>query len=128
MKKLKISRLTPDSRYLQTVALKSGGINLSNLLLKSFALKLAAMVKILDSPKDSSFFLCKYFVGRCLSTSRSQWASLRDISVPSAVLPTPCYQACLDTLAKIGNCELISKRIYAALLAISSSPPVFPWQ
>ena len=53
---------------------------------------------------------------------------LKDNSAPSAALPTPCYQACLDTLAKIGNCELISKRIYTTLLALSSSSPVLPRQ
>ena len=53
---------------------------------------------------------------------------MRDISAPSAVFPTPFYLGCLDTLAKIGSCELISKRIYASLLSLSSSPPVLPRQ
>ena len=122
------SRIETVSRNTCYLPFKSGGIGLSNLLLKSQALKLAAMVKILDFPVDTNFFLCKYFVGRRLSTLRSQWAFLRDNSVPSAILPTPFYLGCLDTLAKIGSCELISKRIYASLLSLSSSPPVLPRQ
>lgn len=40
-----------------------GGVNICNFDLKARALRLAGMVSVLDSPDDSSFFLCTYFVG-----------------------------------------------------------------
>ena len=39
---------------------------------------LAGLAGTLDSPGDSSFFLCKYFVGRRLSSLRPCWFFLRD--------------------------------------------------
>ena len=39
---------------------------------------LAGLAGTLDSPRDSSFFLCKYFVGRRLSSLRPCWFFLRD--------------------------------------------------
>ena len=51
MKKLKISRLTPDSRYLQTVALntlKNGGLNLTDLETQIKAIRLSWISRIID--------------------------------------------------------------------------------
>ena len=55
-----------------------GGINLINFKLKAEALCLAGMVSIINSPCDSSFFFCKYFAGRLMSSLRPTWAHLRD--------------------------------------------------
>ena len=62
--------------------------------LKAQALRLAGMASVLNSPEDSGFFMLKYFVGRRLSCLRTEWLSLRDNSAPSAVFPTPFYEAC----------------------------------
>ena len=86
------------------------------------------MASVLNSPDDSSFFLCKYFLGRCLSSLRSEWSSLRDNSSPSASSPTPFYEACLDTLSRVGDSALVCKTLYQKLLSINSSPPILPRQ
>ena len=66
----------------------------------------------------------KYFVGRRLSCLRSDWLSLRDNSAPSAVFPTPFCEACLDTLSRVGESDLVSKVLYKKLLSVESSPPI----
>ena len=102
-----------------------GGISICNLPLKADALMLASLVTIIDSDEDSSFFLCKYFVGRRLSTLGSHWMYLRDNSSPSAALPTPFYASCLKTLTLLGErMDLTSKKIYGKLLLRTSSPPI----
>ena len=100
------------------------GINLINFKLKAQALCLAGMVSIINSPCDSSFFLCKYFAGRLMCSLRPTWAHLRDNSSPSAALPCLIYRSCLDTLSAVGNCDLTAKALYCKLLSISSSPPI----
>ena len=84
------------------------------------------MASTLDSPEDPSFFLCKYFVGRRCCFLRPVWLFLRDNSAPSAIFPTAFYEACLETLQKVGNSELSSKILYTKLLAIEASPPILP--
>ena len=101
-----------------------GGINLINFKLKAQALCLAGMVSIINSPCDSSFFFCKYFAGRLMSSLRPMWAHLRDNSSPSAALPSLFYRSCLDTLSAVGNCDLTAKALYCKLLSIGSSPPI----
>ena len=51
---------------------KNGGINLVNLKLKCEALRVTGMISTLNNLFDSSFYLCRFFVGRCLSTLRSE--------------------------------------------------------
>ena len=41
-----------------------GGVNIFNFELKAQAVCLAGIASVLDSPDDSSFFPCKYFVGQ----------------------------------------------------------------
>ena len=103
-----------------------GGINLINFKLKAQALDLclAGMVSIINSPCDSSFFLCKYFAGRLMSSLRPTWAHLRDNSSLSAALPSLFYRSCLDTLSAVENCDLTAEALYCKLLSISSSPPI----
>ena len=105
-----------------------GGINLINFKLKAQALCLAGMVSIINSPCDSSFFFCKYFAGRLMSSLRPMWAHLRDNSSPSAALPSLFYRSCLDTLSAVGNCDLTAKALYCKLLSIGSSPPILHQQ
>ena len=103
---------------------KFGGISICNLLLKSLALMLASLVAIIDSSEDSGFFLCKYFVGRHVSTLRSFWGYLRDNSSPSTALPAPFYASCLKTLTFLDeSTTLTSKKIYEKLLSVNLSPP-----
>ena len=101
------------------------GIGVCNLLLKADALMLGSLVMIINSDEDRSFFLCKYFVGRRLSTSGPHWKYLRDNSSPSAALPTPFDASCLKTLALLEETTaLTSKKIYETLLVRTSSPPI----
>ena len=118
------SRLETVSRNTCFLGPGSGGLGLRNFLLKCRALSLAGLASTLDSPGDSSFFLCKYFVGRRLSSLRPCWFFLRDNSAPCASSPTPFYNACLQTLSDIGNSKLSSEKIYLKLLSSSSSSPI----
>lgn len=106
---------------------ESGGIGICNLSLKSEALMLASLVSVIDSSEDSSFFLCKYLVGRRLSTLRSRWKYSWDNSSRSAASPMPFYAFCLKTLTSLDeSTPLTSKKIYEKLLSRNSSPPILP--
>ena len=118
------SKMETVSRNTFFLKLKDGGINVISLPLKAQALRLAGMAFVLNSPEDSSFFMLKYFVGRRLSCLRTKWLSLRDNSAPSAVFPTPFYEASLDTLSRVGDSALVSKVLYKKLLSVESSPPI----
>ena len=82
------------------------------------------MACTLGSPSDSSFFLCKYFVGRRLSRLRPEWAFLRDNSAPSAFSPSSFYDSCLSILFEIADTELSSKKVYSNLLQSNSAGPI----
>lgn len=49
-----------------------GGINLLNLRMKRQALRVAGMLSTLAILSGSSFYLCRFYVGRRLSTLRSE--------------------------------------------------------
>ena len=115
------SQLETVSRNTCFLSPRLGGLGLCNCLLKCCALSLAGLATTLDSPGDSSFFLCKYFVGRRLSSLCPCWLFLRDNSAPCTSSPTPFYNTCLQTLCNIGDSELFSKKIYLKLLSSSSS-------
>ena len=55
----------------------SGGLNVINLELKCKALNLSSVVYTINLPEDSSFFLCKYFIGTYLAPLRNEWLPLR---------------------------------------------------
>ena len=123
------SRIETVSRKTCHLPMKAGGINICNLRFKCDALRLASAITTINSPDDSSFFLCKYFLGRRLSTIRDQWSWLRDNSAPSAVSPTCFYGVCLQTLSQVGDAcgDLVAKKIYDNLLSRGSSPPLLPY-
>ena len=102
-----------------------GGTNLINFKLKAQALCLAGMVSIINLPCDSSFFLCKYFAGRLMSSLRPMRAHLRDNSSPSAAHPSLLHRSCLDTLSAVGNCDVTAKALYCKLSSIGSSRQFF---
>ena len=98
---------------------QSGGLGLDNFDLRCKSLGLAGMISTLGSPSDSSFFLCKYFVGRRLSRLRPEWAFLRDTaatSATSAFSPSSFYDSCLSILS--------SKKVYSKLLQSNSPGPI----
>ena len=64
------SRMETVSRNTCLVKTQSGGLGLDNFNLKCKSLSFVGMASTLGSPSDSSFFLCKYFVGRRLSRLR----------------------------------------------------------
>ena len=97
------SRIETVSRRSCCLSLKNGVLNVCDLRLKCEALRLTATIATVDNADDSSFFLCKYFIGRRLSSLRPQWAGLRDVAAPCAALPTAFYENVLDTLGKIGG-------------------------
>ncbi len=121
------SRIETVSRATCFLKPSSDGFGLCNLTLKCDALMLSALVTVVDCSDDSSFFLCKYFVGRRLSTLRPQWRHLKDNSTPSATSLTPYYTSCLETLTLLdSSIVLSSKKIYDKLLSFTSSPPILP--
>ena len=93
------SRIETVSRATCFLKPEFGGINICNLILRSDALMLASLVTMVGSPEDNSFFLCKYFIGRRLSTLRIMWKHLGYNLSPSAASLTPFYASCLKTLA-----------------------------
>lgn len=125
----KIETVARDTCYLPTFA---GGLNVANLDLKCMALRLSAIVATVSDPDDSSFFLCKYFIGSSLAALRPEWRSLRDNLSPSAAQPSRFYAKCLDSFAGLdalfsNNLPLSTKNIYRHLLKDHSSPPILPY-
>ena len=121
------SHIETVSRQTFFLPVKLGGCNLCNLKLKCDSLRVASMVSTVDSPDDNSFYLCKYFVGRRLSSLPPQWSTLRDNLTPSAISVTPFYESCLSVLSLFDdNVDLRAKKIYAFLLKRGSSPPLLP--
>ena len=51
---------------------KGGGINLLNFRMKCQAIRVAGMISTLVNLSDSSFYLCRFYVGRRLSTLRPE--------------------------------------------------------
>lgn len=126
----KIETVSRNTCYLPDI---SGGLNVINLELKSVALCLSSVISTINLPEDSSFFLCKYFIGGSLASLRSDWSFLRDNLTPSALRPSPFYGKCLNGLDKIDalikNSTILStKIIYAFLLKENSSPPILPFR
>ena len=102
---------------------KEGGLGLVNLRLKAQSLRLAGMVATLADKNDSSLFLCRFFVGRRVSTLRPEWKPLRSNLFPNASSPTSFYESCLEVLMAIGDAKLDSKSIYQNLLIANCSSP-----
>ena len=75
--------------------LKDSGLNIVILKLKGQALTLAGLASTLTDSNDPSFFLCRVFVGRHLSSLGPEWASLRSNFFPNAAFPTPFYDSCI---------------------------------
>lgn len=111
----------------------TGGLGVVNLEAKCQALRLSAVVDIVNRLVDSSFFLCKYFIGGHLAPLRADWAKLRDNATPSALTLTQFYVTCLGDVGKVdslvrSNEVLSTKNIYLRLLKEGSSPPVLPYR
>ena len=119
-------RMETVARNTCYLKVKDGGINLLNLRLKCPALRVAGMISALVNLTDSSFYLCRFYVGRRLSTLRSEWRPLTSNLVPNAVLPTKFYSECVSVLSslRLGNEDLNSKNLYKLLLSKESSPPL----
>ena len=95
------SRIETVSRDSLFCPVASGGLNIINLDLKCEALRVSSLVSTFDSECDSSFYLCKYFVGSRLARMKPEWSFLRDISPPSTIVMTPFYEHCLKTLDRV---------------------------
>ena len=109
----------------------SGGLNIANLGLKCTSLRISSVVSSINLPEDSSYFLCKYFIGSRLALMRPEWVSLRDNLSPHASSPSPHYQKCLSDLGKLDklhrdNTVLTTKNIYFNLLKNNSVPAASP--
>ena len=92
---------------------KDGGIGLLNLRLKCSALRVAGMISTLVNLTNSSFYLCRFYVGRHLSTLRSEWLPLASNLVPNAVSPSKFYSECVSVLSslRLGDEDLNSKNL-----------------
>lgn len=124
----KIETVSRNTCYLPAL---SGGLNVTNLELKCIALRLTSVISTIGLREDSSFFLCKYFIGRPLASLKAEWRFLRDNLSPSASRLTGFYENCLkhlrefDSLVK-SNSPLTTKVFYTHLLKRTSSPPLLP--
>ena len=78
--------------------IKDGGISLLNL---GQALRVAGMISVINDVLDSSFYLCRFYVGRRLSSLRPEWRSLSSNLIPNAVLPTSFYSDCFKILSSM---------------------------
>ena len=108
---------------------RNGGINLVNLKLKCQALRVAGMISTLNNLFDFSFYLCRFYVGRRLSTLRTEWRSLASNLIPNAVLPSNFYSDCISVLrsVRLSDDNLNSKVFYNLLLSKESSSPLLSW-
>ena len=66
-------RMKTVARNTCHLQVKDGGISLLNLRLKCSALRVAGVISTLVNLTDSSFYLCRFYGCRRLSTLRSQW-------------------------------------------------------
>ena len=84
------------------------------------------MISILANLSDSSFYLCRFNVGRRLSSLRPEWRPLASNLVPNAVLPSKFYFDCISVLSslRLGDESLNSKMLYNLLLSKESSSPL----
>lgn len=104
----KIETVSRNTCYLPAL---SGGLNIANLELKCIALRLTSVISTITLLDDSSFFLCKYYIGRPLASFKVEWAFLRNNLSPSASKLTGFYDNCLehlrnfDTLVRSGPPE-----------------------
>ena len=119
-------RMETVARNTCHLKVKDGGIGLLNLRLKCSALRVAGIISTLVNLTDSSFYLCWFYVGRRLSTLRSEWRPLASNLVPNAVSPTKFYSECVSVLSSLclGDEKLNSKNLYKLLLSKESSPPL----
>lgn len=102
------SCIKPVSRNTCSLHSSVGGLSICNLSLKCQALRLSLLVTTISNFDDSSFFLCKYFVGHRLASMRAEWAWLRDMSTLSAAFPTPFYHSCLYLLPQVSRISTVS--------------------
>ena len=109
------SRMETVSRNTCYLKTQSGCLGLDNFDLRCKSLRLAGKASTLGSPSDSSFFLCKYFVGGRLSRLRPEWTFLRDNSARSAFSPSSFFDSCLRILSEIADTELSSKKVWKSL-------------
>ena len=105
---------------------KNGGINLLNLRLKCQALRVVGMISTLANLFDSSFYLCRFYVSRRLSTLRSECRSLASNLIPNAVLPSKFYLDRITVLSsvRLADDNLNSEVFYNLLLSKESSSPL----
>lgn len=107
----------------------SRGLNVANLELKCIALRLTSIISTISLPEDSSFFLCKYFIGRPLASLKVEWRFLRDNLLPSASKLTGFYDNCVMHLREFDNLVMsnaLAGFSYTHLLKRNSSPPLLP--
>lgn len=122
------SKIETVSRNTCHLPHRLGGLHVSNLELKCAALRLSTVLTLVSEPEDSSYFLCRYFVGGRLAPLRPEWRCLRDNTSPSAATPSTHYMKCLSDLEKVNlrAADVIrtTKTIYLHLLKDRSSPPI----
>ena len=97
--------------------------------MKCQALRVAGMISTLANLSDSSFYLFRFYVGRRLSTLRSEWRSLASNLIPNAVLPSKFYSDCISVLSSLRLVDenLNSKVFHNLLLSKESSSPLLSW-
>ena len=119
-------RMETVARNTCYLKIKDGGINLFNLRLKCSALRVAGMISTLVNLTDSSFYLCRFYVGRCLSNLRSEWRLFASNLVLNTVSPTKFYSECVSVLSSLrfGDEDLNSRNLYKLLLSKESSSPL----
>lgn len=123
------SKIETVSRNTCYLPILSGGLNIANLELKCIALRLTSVISTITLLDDSSFFLCKYYIGAPLASFKADWVFLRDNLSPSASKLTGFYDNCLkhlrnfDTLVR-SDAPLSTKVFYSHLLAKRSSSPL----
>ena len=85
------SRIETVSRNTLCLSPRDGGLGVLNFKFKCYALLLSLVISTVSCFDDPSFFLCRYFIGSHLASTRAEWAHLRGVSVPNAFSPTPFY-------------------------------------
>ena len=119
-------RMETVARNTSYLKVKDGGINLLNLRLKCFALRVAGKISTLVNLTDSTFYLCRFYAGHRPSTLRSEWRPLASNLVPNAVLPSKFYSEGVSFLSSLrfGDEDLNSKNLYKLLLSKELSSPL----
>ena len=120
------SKIETVSRHTVFCHARDGRLGLVHFSVKAKALCLACLLRVLDDPLSTCFYLARYFCGSRLSHLHPEWASLQDNCCPNSFFPSGFYSDCLAVAVSLCVPSVFifsSKSLYEELRKVCSSVP-----